>query len=215
MPFTASPVVDAATGKHFFFTVTEVRTEAPAESLAEVRDQVVRDLKILRAFESTGARSGDLTALAASQGLDALAASFAQPATDLRPAILPLPITRGVLVRRNGTDGRVPALNTTEAAQAVMDAADKLDPLVPVADQPAERRTVFVESPIYQAHAVAQITGLQPVTQEMLRGINDSTLAQLNFLELRQTGATSAEGPFGFEAVKLRLRYKSKDDAAN
>lgn len=215
VPFTASPVVDAATGKHFFITVTEVRPEAPAESLADVRDQVVRDLSTLRGYEAIASRRDELTALAVSQGIDALAASFAKPATDVSPAIFPLPVTRGVLVRRNGTDGRVPAINTDDATKAIMDAADALDPLTKVEDQPAERRTVFIQSPMFQVHAVAVITGLQPVTQEMLRGINDSTLAQLNFLELRQTGATSAEGPFGFEAVKLRLRYKSKDDAAN
>jgi len=57
---SALPLTDLASGNLFVFRVIDSRPGRPAESIAEVREQVIADLRLLRGFEAAKARAESL-----------------------------------------------------------------------------------------------------------------------------------------------------------
>ncbi len=180
-------------GNLYFFRITAARVEGPPSSLDAVRPAVARDLRRLRAFEMLEARRDELAASVREKGFAALAAEF--------PGAVPVAAS----VSRERAFVAYQPLDTPALRDAVMAAADALDPTRPVADAPMDRRIVAVSVRPALALAIAQINGLDLLSREKARESMASMLMRARASDVMSEGI---EDPFTFERLKERLGWK-------
>lgn len=197
-----------ATGNRYYLCVLDARTPSPPDSIDEVRDQVVRDLRAKAAYDALASRLDEFRALAASAGLDALAATFARPAADNTPEVPAPSVLRNIRVsRRFAGDASSRALDVPEFRDAVMARVRTLGLTTPPTDANRAERTLAVALPASLSVAVAQTTYPAPMTRENLRTIGDQGFRML-LREESADAAPDAENPFSLAALKQRLNYR-------
>lgn len=216
LPVFDRPVADVQ-GNHYYFRITAARPAGEPESLDEVREQVIKDLKRLKAFDLLKADVEKAAQSSEQIGLDAVVTAFATPSSDvsLTPAA-PLVIRRKLSVAREdvraggsgASDEVVKALNVAAFRDAVFAKASLLDARVPAASQAASARTVWTMLPESLSAVVARIEKLGPITVEKVRQADAGIVNAARRDELGPFEQWVGQSPYTFEALKTRLNYK-------
>ncbi|MFG0325641.1 MAG: hypothetical protein ACF8SC_00025 [Phycisphaerales bacterium JB037] len=208
-------------GSLVYFTVLDTRPQSPPDSMEEIRDRVLEDLRTLRAYEALKSSLDEYRSLAVSEGLDAAAQRFAEARADADPAQAEAPpptvfdevrfTPQTVLLSQLG----VPAdnLNFQEVRDAVLSAADTIDPSTPLDAIDAGVATVATTVDSAMGLAIVRILAPRPVTREQLRAqaLGYTQLVMSNeFAEVR-----TDENPFSLAALTQRLKYVDLEGSAS
>ncbi len=210
VPFTTFTPEDAA-GNRYYFLVTDVKPEAPAENLDVVREQVVKDVKTLAAYEKLVAEKDVWTAKAVSEGLAVMAGSFQKPGRAEGAEPQPLEVIREVSVTAD--IARNADLNEPAVRDRIMSVAEKLGPMFVATPENAGERTFAEPLPKLLSLAVIQIGRKSLVAKEDL--LSQPVGRALQFVAFEQSELRDELGvssPFSSEAVKSRLGYTLKGE---
>jgi hypothetical protein len=209
-------------GDLVFFVVTDSKAASPAETLDEVRADVVADAKKVMAFDELKAKAQEWKALAAANGLDDFVAKFS--AGSLTGSTPPESLSvqrqqRFAAGESTMTDG----LGREPLRDSVLALANSRGRLVAATDADRAARTTVAELPATRSIAIAQIVGDSPVTLEDFRGYGagiGQALARNERSKIAEASATAtasaaanarsanANSPFSFESLSKRLGYK-------
>jgi hypothetical protein len=192
-------------GNLYYINVLDYHPESAPDSLEEVRTEVIKDLKLMAAFEKLKGQQAEFQLTAVKDGLDPIAKLYGTPAPvgapDQTPT--PLPVTKLVAVGHDRAEGM---LNAPAVRDAVMSAAEALGQQFKATPENVVQRTLTVPVPTVLSLAVIQIQGQAPVTVEDLRKLTKGYFDRAAAEELTNL---SADGPFTFEAMKKRYAYKA------
>lgn len=205
------PVVDSTTRDVSYFTVLDAKGESPAESLDEVRADVVRDVKLTEAYEKLKTSAPTYQALAVTDGLEGVARLFETPPAAGSPPgtpATPLPIDRRVVISKMQNDFRFPQLDDQGLRDAVLATLHTLGPDTRPTPENLVLRTIYHMLPSKLSLAVIQITGQRPLAVEDMRLIGDREVGALQQRELRDALTENSRSPFSYAAMKNRLMYK-------
>lgn len=208
------PMVDYAgvdaMGNRFYVMVTDARPQGPPDSIEEVREQVVKDIKRLRGFERLKGELDAYRTTAVSDGLAAVAALFAPTeGSDSEP----LRVLEGVTI---GSENIQPAsieqwplmtrLDHPVIRQKVIAAALTLDPLMTPESLDPEKTTLAIEIPQRQAVSLVRIKRLRPATIEYYRLGGDVRAMQAEQRRMIE-GIDFAEWPYSRQRLEQRLNW--------
>jgi len=228
---TSGDLVGVDASSRYYFTILDFRGESPADSIDEVRDRCVLDLKKLAAFERLKASLPVYEALALG-GLDEVKktvdAEYPLPVapTDTPDPALPDPalpdpakpgdkpavpealeITRRQFVPRVVTGSTGPT-DSPEFRAKVRAIAQSLDPTKPTTEKPAEERVASIANPRSLAVQVALVVGIQPATFEVIRAMGDRQLEETQLREIRQLmDADPTLDPYRYDTLVSRWKY--------
>jgi hypothetical protein len=200
----------------YFFTILDARKQSPPDSVDEVRDAAIADLKKIRAYEILAARADEFRQMAIAGGPEAVVGSFRPPELTLDvgqeapklPSLIPSLVVSRLRVGPTG-----PQVNTEAFRNAVMGAGDAIDPLIdPAAYDPAAA-TVAVPIPEQLGLAVARIKTVLPLTWETYRQNIEPVLQRQSQQEVVQAAPI---WPFSFKATAARhgwtIRASDEDE---
>jgi hypothetical protein len=198
-------LVEPGTQDRFYINVLEWRPESPAESIEEVRADVIRDLKLKAAFDRLVAMSDSLRSRAVTEGLDAIAAAYPAPAPlgAADPTPRPLPVFRYANMTRQFAPGE---LNHEVVRDAAMTRAGELGVKLVATPENLADRTIVVPVPGKLSLAIVQVLGHRPVTLETARSFGRGTYNYFLQQELRENTEID---PFSFDALQKRANYKA------
>jgi hypothetical protein len=194
-----------ASGNRYFVNVLEWRPESPADSIEEVREDVVKDLKNKSAYDRLVSMQDDLRSQAITSGLDSIASLYPTPAAigAADPTPKPLPVYKYSNLTRSMATAE---LNVKEVRDAVMAKAQTLGVKMVATAENLPDRTLTVPIPSTLSLAVVQILGGRPATQEVMRTLSRETLSRFTGEELREH---NSKDPYSFEALSARYNYKA------
>jgi hypothetical protein len=198
-------------GDRVFLTVIEAAKESPAESLEQVRTQVMADAVRLAAFEKLKSDQNALLMTAAGEGIEALAKQFGSGGVDLA-------INRRVVISRLNGDSGHPQYNLQSLRDQVVDQVEVLGIATRPSAENLALRTLAVPVISSQSLAVITITGWQPISIEMMRTSGLRSAANVAAMELREIATKGDENanlnavnPYSLENLKSRLQFISLD----
>ena len=194
----SEPMRDFANRNWFVFRLTDAEAGHVPESLDAVRNAVVRDARLLRAYRGlTDALSG-FTMTARADGLDALAESTAATVRDVPP--------RSRLAARRGDDQLV---NNPNLLAAMFELAADVGGRADLADLTRAEKVTSVELPGRLAVGVFELTEYRPVTRQNFNELLDQTgiASQVGMLldsdRRRESGPWLYQLPLG-EAIQVQ-----------
>ena len=198
------PSFDSAEQQHYFRFLA-ARPAGPAPTIDEVRDQVARDLRRVKAYDLLvdGAESARDALVArgpkaAANTIDPSAGETLVNVSDERAAPIGNPFAGELLTR---------VLGSEEFREPVMAAARELDPLQPIDVQSLEARSLI--TPVRDALAVAfvRLTARDPLTREEYEQLQSQIVSAAMQDELI-AGQGQEANPFSFERMKERLGHR-------
>ncbi|HLP82767.1 MAG TPA: hypothetical protein VK157_00320 [Phycisphaerales bacterium] len=189
----------------YFILVTDYRKVGPADSLAEVRDRVLKDLREQAAYEKLATRIDAYRSQIATEGLDATvkAINASMPAGR---ASMDSVVLRSQQFSKSQSERLQELTDPQPLRDAVTDAGGKLG-LVAASDANAATRAVAIAIPADRLIALAQVVGLDPLTVEDLRQVDARQAQGLAAQQLRDT-IMDGSSPFSFENTKKRLNWQ-------
>ncbi len=206
------PAAVDAEGNRYYLLVLEHRDAGPARSIEEAgRDRVLADYKGVRGFEMLRERLDELESAAAGEGGVRAAVDLAVEQADLTRVVRPsvyrnLRVSTVQVLPSAQSPSIDPQLNGEAFRDAVLGAAEGVDPLASPEEVAAEARAVAVALPKARAVAVARVVAPRPMTRE---DFQESVQMALGLLKRQEVEAaldeTGAGDPFSFET--LRERY--------
>ena len=205
------PLTDPLTdflGTRYFITVLDARKESPADTLDEVRADVVFNTKRLAAYEQLKGRLDALRTRAAAEGL----AAIAQPepgATGEAASVLAI---EKATVSKGGVSSLAPEaakLDHEAFREPLVAAAAKLDPMADLKTVAAEPRTVASAIDKSLRVVVSQITAVKPLTTEQFRSFQSGMTGRLARDEIGISSETS--DPFSLTSLEKRLGVEYLD----
>jgi hypothetical protein len=188
-------------GSSFYFRVLDTRLPGPAESPAEVREAMIRDLKTLDGIDKLKFDAGAYKERAIADGLTAVANKetlFVRTGVEVTDK----------MVRVAANMGSDVTLDTPEFRDAVMTLARALDPKVDATTLDPAGRTVSIVLNQARGLVVAQITRFRPMTIETFR-TNARTVAESAASEF---GVDLMNPAFTYDRLKERLGFKTIGD---
>lgn len=189
-------------GSLFYIRIIDAREAGPPDSLDEVRDAAVRNIKMLDAMERLKAEAEMYRERAIADGIEAMAGSSG------------VPVRTGVEVTQESVKGQFgmpdPALDDPGFREAVMTMARQLDPTAQIGSVDARERTIAMAFPKARGLVVAQITGWRPMTVERFR----SSAAEIAALASRDQSSAEIIKAFSFERLRERHSLKIVDEGA-
>jgi hypothetical protein len=204
-------------GSLVYYTVLDTRPQSPPDSMDEIREQVVDDLKALQAYEALQEELESYRALAIAEGLEAAAERFADARNagggddPEAPRAAP-PVTGEVRFTSQGAaqDGLpINELSHEVVLDAVLDVAEQLDPTSPLEELTAEQTLAAASVDKEMGVALVRILAPRPITQEQVRS---NAMGLSRFVMERELGELGiSENPFGFDALRKRLNYVDLD----
>lgn len=201
-----------ASGNRYYITVLASRGESPPDSMDEIREQLVKDYKQLRAFESLKAKTDDLRQIAIEGGLDAAATAAiptpAAPAQGAEPPKAP-EVVRAITITRKQSGGN-PNLDDQAVRDAVASALEQIDPLTPYGQIDPAKATVVVPSAKHLGIAVIRIQAAAPLSREEYRRSDTQAVAYVQNQEL-QIPPGSDKDPFSLARLLERHEYSTGD----
>jgi len=176
----ALPAFRTPNGDLVIVRIRDADASRPPNSIDEVRDALVADVRALRAFEELLARIDSIRADALRDGLVPLARSFdttVQSVARLRGAE-PQFLQFGFRMTPS-----VPGLGQSEEAIAnIIDAAIALPIDQPVSSLPEDRRTIAFGVESRLSLAIARITGVAPLTSEEFTPLREQGVVERTVL---------------------------------
>lgn len=147
----------------YFFRVTDTRPESPPESLAEVREKVALDARLLQGWNHLNeVVAQEAEQLAEAEGLDAVARKYG------------MGVQRPIEVSRMGMTPKMTPVqpirgeNQPALRDAIMDRVETWDPLAVVSEMPLAQRVVVMPVEEAKGLVVVVVEGRYPVTKERL-----------------------------------------------
>ncbi len=212
------PLVDSAfvgpDQSRYYVNILDAQKESAPASFEEIRERVTRDYKQVKAFEGLSGRVEEFRSLATPEGLakiieTAVPADVEPPPGQSRPEVR----TRARVSRRqvSGTAPDVSSVNVEWFRDAVMYAANNLDPLSPPEQLDPAACTVGAALPSKLGVAVARITALQPLTRERFRVLDDAIVNAQQQRELFDEAGKPLDMPFTLGRLKERHRFITGD----
>jgi hypothetical protein len=209
-------------GNRYYFTVLETKPEAPAESMDEVKDQLVKDFQLSKAYDKLVADAGTYRQRVIAEGIEAFAKSFEKPNPDpvatapLEPGLIFKPFVSvrsvGIMIDNQRLDA---SNDTLEMRNAVLEVAGKLDPKAPPVYGEAAKadaikdRVVSAPNAALRGLMIAQVIAYRPLPQEMYRGLADSEARQVLVSDYQITDAGQRnENPYIWRVIRGRLNYR-------
>lgn len=189
-------------GDKYFVEVLDARKQSPPDTLAEVRDQVVKNIQRLNAYEQLKTQVDRYRRTAMESGLDAVAKA---PDGVTGPAAVPLKVETNVRVESKRVSPNDPALDTPEFRDAVVALAANLDPTADQTKVAPEARVVVVPSPKALSLIVGRIDAVLPMTIERFRVEQEGMVNRLQREELMRLDTSD---PFSQEALEKRLNVE-------
>ncbi len=201
-------------GAKYFFRVLASRDESAPESLDEVREDVVRDLKRIEAFDRVVSELGSYTEVAINAGLEEVAEAVnaglpsVEEKAESDEASQRVSIVSGVTLRSRVGQATPQVFRDESVLASAIEVSKPLDPTRKVEDIALPERTFAVPAPKSLAVVVGRISGLMPLTREDFA----SGYTQVSSL-LTQLEVNELEGeinPFSFEQLKARHGWVDK-----
>lgn len=209
-------------GNRYYFTILEAKPEAAAESVDEVRDQLVKDFQLFKAYEKLLAEANTYRQRVIAEGIDAFAKSFEKPNPD---PVATAPLERGlevekfVSVRSVGSmadNQRLPGpIDTEELRSAVLAVAGKLDSkAAPIYGDAAKGdaikdRVVTVPIPATRGLMISQIIAYRPLDTELYHGLAESESRQVLISDYAIKDVSKKnENPYRWSVIRGRLNYR-------
>jgi hypothetical protein len=214
----ADPAAQDTMGNRYYLLVLEHRPAGPALSIEDAgRDRVLADYKSAEGFRLLQERLDTLRTAAAGENGVAGAIEGLMADVDLSRVVRP-GVLAGIRVSAEQITPSVqarfvdPRLNTPAFRDAVLAAADGLDPLSPPEALTADPRVVAVALPGSRSVALARLIAPRPVTEEDFRLAMPMAIDQLGGRMMRQ-GIDAAGGadPFSFESLRDRFGLQVTD----
>ncbi len=197
-------------GNTYFFSVLDSRDISPPDSVEEVREQAVANIKRIRAYEQLLVELPNYTEVALNAGLEAVAdavnAGLPEPDEETDENTPPRVTIREGAVIRSRAGQSTPSVFRDEAVLAVaFDTSRELNPTIKIEDIALPDRTYSTEAPKSLAVVVGRISSLQPLTAESFATSYDqvkSTLTQLEVVDLEDR-----QFPYSYENLKKRHNF--------
>jgi hypothetical protein len=212
LPIVEQAATDGA-GNRYYAMVIDVRQAGPADGIDDAgREQVLQDYKSLKAYEVLLARKDELAAIARDNDdlapvLDQVMA-MTQDTEVTRPGVLRQILVRKDTVERGAIASSVnPRLNTESFRDAVIAAADGLDPLVEPSTLKQSPIVIAEPLPRSRSFAFAMVVAPRPLTLERFRANAAVSMRQTGSEELREAGFFDAS-PFSYESLSERYGLK-------
>jgi hypothetical protein len=212
------PLIDGE-GNRYFVTVLDTRKESAPDSVDEKRDQIVKDYKLVRAFEALKVKTEHLRELALAGGLDAVVAEVAPPGSTPPP---PPPDPKDPKGRDDKNDKKVEVHKQTtinrdasggdkniddpELRKTLLAAATQIDPMTPYGKADPAKATVVIPTAKKLGVGVFQIQSNSPLTVEAYRRADPTTVQQVVQGELKDE-----QSPWTMAALLKRHDYRSGD----
>jgi hypothetical protein len=187
----------------FFLKVLATREESPPDSVEEIREQAVRDFKVLAAYRQLEQRAEQLQELARREGIEAVLAATAIPGREAPQ------VRQGLRVFRDHVDGGDPNLIEAPVRKTIVEAAAGIDPFTSPEQIPPERGILAVPSERALGLAMVRIRAKAPLTFEDYRRIDQRIVQSAQQRELRE--ASAGENPFSLAALLRRHNYMAGD----
>ncbi|MCG3122925.1 MAG: hypothetical protein GIKADHBN_01330 [Phycisphaerales bacterium] len=207
------PIADVfaadASGNRYYMVVLDARKAQAAESVEEVRDQVVRGLKTLAAYDVLVTEAPKYEAMARSAGLEEIQKLFALPeGTPPDANVVPVEIVPNVLVSDDRVGGSDPRIQTDQFREAATAIGARIDPLQPVTQLPADQRTFMVPLPGSLSLGFGQVVSVEPLTVERYRMVAEAIVRQEQVDELTTANVTAETSPFSVASLESRLKFR-------
>lgn len=215
VPIVENPAQDAA-NRRFYITILAARPESPPDSIDSVREQVALDVQTKLAFEALLADAPRLEGIAAEQGLEAVAALFAdqEPPPAVNETIVVTPLSASRLNPNGSLDRRA---NDRDILGPIVDAArERLDPTAPIGSSALKDSIVSSSSKATRSLVLARLTAYRPVTIETYRTLASRLVRSEEARELAEATEAGDPDPFSYDALVARFSYvrvKDKEDA--
>ncbi|MFI4859245.1 MAG: hypothetical protein ACIAXF_01050 [Phycisphaerales bacterium JB063] len=186
--------VDAA-GSAYVSRLTDAQRDRPAESLAEVREDVERDARLLAGYEALVARKDNLLTIARANSIfDIVAGDNSQTVT---------PFSRSVPPTLEGVS------NSQPLVEAAFELAEQLRGGAGVEGTVSADRLVAVELPRERKLLVFLVDSYKPISRSAYQDMVDPGAGTLNRLALEQANTPDAD-PAGsvFETLSLEAMIR-------
>ncbi len=156
----------SADGSAYYVVFTAARGASGPETLDEVADKVLADYRRVKAFESLASQSEILSAAAALEGLESVAAGMI---INGKPAQVVNEVYSSRLRPNSVEPGSKMAqwmASVPDLSERILSRAEKLDPTKPIDQQDIANRVFTISVPSQRAIAIVRITGFEPLTRE-------------------------------------------------
>lgn len=203
------PAAQDGVGNRYYMIITDHRVAGPAQSIDDAgRARVIEDYKSLEGYKMLAGLTDAMTAAARSENgvraaIDTALASITDPAA-ARPGVYPnMRVGRSRVEPGPLARNADPRINAQEFRDAVLAAAEGLDPLATPESLNADPRAVVVQLPKSRTVAIARLVAPRPVTSEQFQTALNQSLVNLAF----QTMALNKEGvttPFSLDSLQAR-----------
>ncbi|HHN77867.1 MAG TPA: hypothetical protein ENK11_04225 [Phycisphaerales bacterium] len=205
LPIT-DPVAADGDGAKYYITVLDARGESPPDGVDDIRDQLVRDVKSLKAFEQLKGRLDEYRRIAVEGGLIAVTDLFRKGDDDT-----PVRVRENIFVLKDGltpatfTSFQDPRADDKVFRDAVFAAAEGVDPRAEPDSLPPEKATVAVALPATRVVALARVRAVVPPTIEDYRRFEAGLVSQ----ETRRliSEAQNGDSPLDYKSMASRLGY--------
>lgn len=198
--------VRSSDGSLAFFRVLDARDVSAPDSIAEVREEVVANIKTLRAYEQLGNELAGYRDVAAAGGLQAVAEA-------INTGLLEGDTKRVSVVEDRSIGATPQAAPAVLADQDVLDElfafAETIDPTVEPESIPAEARTFAVLSPSRTSAVIGTIDRYIPLTQDDFRVLYSQARQAITSLEVSE--ADAIDDPFSLDRMIERHGWVSTE----
>ncbi|GAB4386399.1 MAG: hypothetical protein Kow0022_15250 [Phycisphaerales bacterium] len=223
----AEPYAQDELGNRYYIVLFGTRGESPPDDWkSEIHDMVLEDYKRVAAYERLKAQMDELSTLAQTDGLEAVAARFDSPHEeqgDARteedpeaPGQRRLYVSRWATVSRNGVgridfskplDDRADVEAFREAALAK---ASQFDPMIPFGELPKDEAVFSVALPTQQAIAIGRVLAFRPATNADRYSMSAARIDQIAQDAFRQVENLRDHYPFTLAKMTERMQFEFK-----
>ena len=190
----------------YLFRLTDAQPTRLPESLDEVRDQVVKDARLLSAYKKLLADKDTWLSQAVSDGLEKLAEGIDTTVVPLPPTSRRVALPNGLLVVPP-----LPGVGQSEAfIEAYFQTANKAQDLGGVSQAPAEVTTGAIGLDAKLALAVYHVDSYEPMTREQFAE-NAAIPILPVIIDTTLLAPARMENPLSLKALTKRLNYDDGD----
>jgi hypothetical protein len=202
--------LDGFDGSKHFFRVLDSRQISPPESVEEVREQVVTDLKRIEAYEQLVAELPGYAEVAVNAGLEEVANAVnaglpeSGEATDENTPSR-VEIANGATIRSRIAQSTPFVFRDEDVLAVAFDATRPLDPTVKIEDMPLPAKTFHAAAPKALSVVVGRVSKLLPLTAEDFAVSYDQLKSSL--MQLEASEIDTFEYPYTYENLKKRHNF--------
>lgn len=197
----------------YFFRILDTDPARPAETVDEVREQIVTDLKRKAHYEQLLAQDDAILRTARDEGMLATALDYdGVLLSDLNVSLYDRPLfnfQRQVGQPLTATPTQIQGLGQNEEVVGqIIDYVRSLPTDAAISELPEDQRTFLVPVDDNTAILVVRVSGTRPFTAETYEQLLAANQLQSVLLDLEFRDREAIEEAFGFEALKERHNFE-------